>query len=113
MFEPVNSDMEIFIAHAELSWIEVKKGNAKAANAEERKNSKIVNTIHKNGDVVEFLPHMLTHESSAVRYASAAYLINFDKERVIPVLCDISKEPTGLITPAASAVLRVNGVNCD
>lgn len=107
----MNSEVEKFIKNVEDYWLEIREGTAKAANAKQRANKKLVDQWTKDGHVADILSPLLEHPSNAVKLAAAACLIDTDaKEKSIGVLRYlIANDPT-LIAPSASAVLRLNNI---
>lgn len=109
--QTLKSAQEEFIFNAEMSWEKIKNGDAKAANKVEKQNEQIVSHWTDRGMLENLLLPLLMHNSSKIKYAAAAYLVNSDaKEKAIAVLRELSKEPTGLVSPAAKAVLRAHKI---
>lgn len=107
----MDQDRIKFIHNAEDYWKRIREGSSKAASITVRANDKIVARWLAKDSVVDFLSPMLTHDSAAVRFAAAAHLINYDaKEPAIAVLRDLVKDPRGLISPSASAILRIHKI---
>ena len=103
--------IEKYISNIENYWIKIKEGNSKAANTIARSNKKIITKWIENGVIVEVLTPLLNHSSSAVRLASAAYLINTDlKDQAVSVLRHLIENDPGFISPSAAGVLRINNI---
>lgn len=110
----IDADRAKFVQYAADCWIDIKEANSTAANAKVRAGDKIVDHWVENGSVKDLLLPLLSHSSPTVRFAAAAHLIKYDaKEQAILVLRNLIKDPVGLISPSASAVLRIHQIPLD
>ena len=107
-----DSDLEIerFIQASEEQWIDIDEGNSKSANMKVRTTDKLAARWDRDGVIESKLSPYLTHESAAIRFAAAAYLIRYGfKAHAVEVMRKLVGE-SSLISPSAAAVLRMNNI---
>jgi hypothetical protein len=105
-------DAEEFIKNAENYWAEIRGGTSKGANACVRRNESILKRHAKSGTAVTFLESLVDHVSAPVRFAAAAFLLNYEaNQHAIEVLKRLkASKDIGGISVSAGMVLDVNKI---
>lgn len=106
-----DANLNAFIKNVEEYWIQIHNGNSKEANKKERENKAMTAKWQDDNVLIDNLLPLLDHNSNAIKLSAAAYLIKTEKkEPAINTLKILMLNDNGLISPSASAVLRLNGV---
>lgn len=100
-------DREAFVSATLDQWAEIKRGDAAAGNRRQKAAQKIVERWGKANVAFGMLEPLLEHESTAVRLAAAAYIVEYGGTLIArTVLEKLSKGHHGPISTFADAVLQ-------
>ncbi|MDQ1835262.1 MULTISPECIES: hypothetical protein [Massilia] len=105
-------DVKKFTDNAAEYWVEIRRANPKGANSCNRRNDSIVKRRARVGDVVDFLSFFLDSPLPDVRFAAAAFLLNYDASpQAIDVLRKLkSAQDVGAMSVSAGMILDAHKI---
>ena len=111
MTEKHATTLSKFLCAAEEYWRQIYAGNTKGANSATKSMTQVVKQWDADGIVQIHLEPLLISESPAIRFAAAAYLMNYvPREKPVNVLRRLIITEKTLISTSASTSLRLHNI---